>query len=140
MRGPDDSRAPILFPRVITANIARAPSAAIELGGSGMKVYADTEAQGWNKIAAMALDDPDPALRLEAAHRLGEIGDALSMQVLEQALYDPDRRVRTAAIDALSVNLSLDIQDILVRALANKDARVRNLAHDLLEELRAQGL
>ena len=99
---------------------------------------AATQPSDWQQLAATALDNPDPALRLEAAHQLGELGDALSMQILEHALYDPDKRVRIAAIDALSLNLGSDTQDILVRAQANDDVKIRNLAYDLLEELRAE--
>jgi HEAT repeat protein len=90
---------------------------------------------GWMSLAGAALDDLDPAVRLESAHLLGERGDLLSLQILEQALYDSDRRVRAVAMDALSENLGVGIQDILVRALAHQDPQIRNLARDLLDDI-----
>lgn len=88
-------------------------------------------------LASVALDDASAAVRLEAAHELGERGDAISVQVLEQVLYDSDRRVRITAMDALSMQPTLTTLDIVTRALAHPDPRVRDLAQQLREELLA---
>jgi HEAT repeats len=90
-------------------------------------------------IAAAALDSTDPAVRLEAAHVLGERGDPISLAVLEQVLYDPERRVRAAAMDALSMRPTPGIIDTLARTMSHPDPRVRNLAHELREELLSPG-
>jgi hypothetical protein len=89
-------------------------------------------------LVETALHHPDPAVRLEATYRLGELGDALSLMALEQTLQDEDRRVRRVAIDVLSVNPSRAVADLLIRAQANDDPRVRNLAHEVLQDLRSK--
>ena len=91
-------------------------------------------------LAGKALDDEDPAVRLEAAHELGELGDGVSLQVLEQLLYDSQPKVRAAAMDALSMRISPPMQDILLRALNHEDSRIRSLAGELLEELDSRQL
>jgi hypothetical protein len=101
---------------------------------------ADDKQNDWMTLASLALDSPNPVIRLESAHNLGELNDLRSVQVLEQALHDPDHRVRHAAIDALSMQPSLQTQDVLTRAQTHDDPRVRSLAQELLEELRAAAL
>lgn len=52
-------------------------------------------------LAAVARFDADGSVREEAVYGLGEIGDEIGLQILEQALLDPDLRVREAAVDAI---------------------------------------
>jgi hypothetical protein len=112
-------------PRIRTQTVPLpTPAAAIE------------QRENFLRLASLALDDPDPATRSEAAFELGEADDPVARQLLEQALYDSSQAVRRAAIDALSLNPHPDSIDALTRALAHPDPVVQDLADQSLTILR----
>ena len=49
-----------------------------------------------------ALEDVDPAVRIEAVERLGDRGDERSLALVRQALSDPMEAVRAAARQVLA--------------------------------------
>ncbi|HMO52001.1 MAG TPA: HEAT repeat domain-containing protein [Kiritimatiellia bacterium] len=65
------------------------------------QIAARIERQSNEQAAAAIRSDPDPGQRAKAARRLGDIGDAASVELLRQALRDPEAVVRAAAAHAL---------------------------------------
>ena len=61
-----------------------------------------TERSGRAALEGLAIGDPDPAVRRNAAWALGEIGDAASRAVLIQASSDKSGLVRGVAKASLS--------------------------------------
>lgn len=55
------------------------------------------DAEGRAALEDLVLNDPDPAVRRNAAWALGEIGDSASYDVLTQAMDDPSPLVRGTA-------------------------------------------
>lgn len=52
-------------------------------------------------LSMLLKNDPNPGVRIEAAFRLGKIGDATARAALKRALKDPDEHVRRLAESAL---------------------------------------
>lgn len=48
-------------------------------------------------LSRLLRDDPDPGVRIEAAFRLGKIGDTTAREALTHALHDSDEHVRMLA-------------------------------------------
>jgi HEAT repeat protein len=52
-------------------------------------------------LSRLLREDPDPGVRIEAAFRLGKIGDVTAREALTKALQDPDEHVRLLAKSGL---------------------------------------
>jgi len=52
-------------------------------------------------LSRLLREDPDPGVRIEAAFRLGKIGDTTSREALTHALHDSDEHVRLLAKSGL---------------------------------------
>jgi hypothetical protein len=100
------------------------------------ELAASADGNSWAPLAQAAAGDAHPPVRAEALYGLGELGDPMSVQVLEDSLRDPDPDVRQAAIDALSLVDGELAAQALARALGNDDPAVRAAARDALGDLR----
>ena len=76
-----------------------------------VKIEAFTEIGGGQSAGALAvaLQDADASLRVEAIEALADIGGETAMRLLSQALEDQDNAVRKAANEALTELLSHDL-------------------------------
>jgi cyclophilin family peptidyl-prolyl cis-trans isomerase/HEAT repeat protein len=86
--------------------------------------------------------DPDPVwwVRASLARSLGELGDQMSVGVLQAMLGDEDARVLPAVLGALRRSRGADSIDTLKRHLEHPDLGVRAAAAENLARLRAPGL
>ena len=86
------------------------------------------------------LDNPDPNIRLNAAHALGEIGDPVANAAVAELSNDPSWRVRNEAVEAMS-GLHADKQiPMLSNALTDSSWRVRLSSAQALHSLGQPGI
>ena len=87
------------------------------------------DAEAVMQLAALLLDDSDPAVRARAAVILGEIGDAAAVAVLETGTQDVEQFVRIRSIRALATIRNDQSSQVLADLLFNhSDSRTRLLA------------
>ncbi|MEQ1559537.1 MAG: HEAT repeat domain-containing protein [Methyloglobulus sp.] len=77
-----------------------------------------------------ALDDKEPALRVQAINTLAHLDKDNMAEVLSRGMKDKDIHVRLAAVDKAQ-----DVPEILEQALADSDKNVRDYANAKLAEL-----
>ncbi len=87
------------------------------------------------KLAELALNDQNLAVREEAVNAVAEIDGTSAMPVLQQAMFDPSPRIRAAALDALSGLGGDEVATVLAFALQDEDATIRLAAVDALGEI-----
>lgn len=86
-------------------------------------------------LAAMLRNDPDPAIRSEAAYAIADAGNPADTVFIAQALSDPDRNVRRAAIQSLVGAGDESSAAWLALALNDPDPRMRMDAVEALGEV-----
>jgi HEAT repeat protein len=80
------------------------------------------------------LGDPDPNMRIQAAHLLGENRDPRAIGPLAELLADNDASVRVRAVEALG-RIGPAAVEHLVKALGDPDTRVRQLTTKVLGQI-----
>ena len=90
----------------------------------------DTQAESLLAIAAM--QDPAPAVRVEALYALESLRAESQLAAFRFALGDPDKDVRKAAIGALEELGGEASTELLAFALSDHDAAVRAAAAEAL--------
>jgi HEAT repeat protein len=89
----------------------------------------------WNKIVLAELNDPEAAMRFEAAEAAGEMAIRAAVQPLIQRLDDSDKDVREAAALALGKIGGPTARRALETLVAGDDERLAEAAVVALEEL-----
>lgn len=97
---------------------------------SDLGLLSDTQAESLLAIAAM--QDPVPAVRVEALYALESLRAESQLAAVRFALDDPDKDVRKAAISALEELGGNASTELLTFALSDRDAAVRAAAADAL--------
>jgi hypothetical protein len=118
------------------AGVRRA--AAAQLGGHDQAIPG---------LVALLRDDPDPAVRREAALALTDAGDEIIEPAFVGALQDPDPEVRRIAVEALRRHPSPDLARRLTAGLTTSSvpsvsevlAAMGPMAHDALAAAVAEG-
>lgn len=112
------------------------PPAAARSDLQGVQRLADRpDGQTVPKLAAIARDDGDPAVRQEALYAIADIGTDADAPVIAQSLRDPDSSVRIAAIDVLSTMDGEAPAALLIEALNDPDPAIRLRAVDALGDI-----
>jgi hypothetical protein len=107
---------------------------------AGLRALNRCRAQGYTSLFLQALNDDQPAVRLEAADALGNIPDPSAVQLLEIHLGDaePDSDVRIASADALRNFPTNEVKRALVDELEDHDFGVAWQARQSLELMTGQ--
>jgi HEAT repeat protein len=101
---------------------------------SGLALFSDT--QSGSLLAITAMQDPAPAVRVEALYALESLRAESQLAAFGHALDDPDKDVRKAAISALE-ELGGDASiELLEVALSDRDPAIRAAAAEALADLR----
>lgn len=94
----------------------------------------------WNLALWDELDNPDSAVRFEAARAIGLIGSSESVGHIADAVYDDDDEVALAAVDALASIGGMEANDVLDEAFSDRDLKHLHAAiEDALMESLALG-
>jgi hypothetical protein len=97
---------------------------------SDLGLLSDTQAEPL--LAITAMQDPAPAVRVEALYALGSLRAESQLAAFRHALDDPDKDVRKAAISALE-ELGRDAStELLMVALSDRDAAIAAAAAEAL--------
>lgn len=117
-------------------NTGAAVAEALRTTLEGLAIAAESPgSDATSLLAEAALGHPDIAVREEAVHALGERGDGLAVQTLQQSIQDPDARVRAASVRALTAIGTEDAVRVLGGTLSATDASLRLDAADALGEI-----
>lgn len=90
--------------------------------------------EDFDKFAG-ALDSQDPAERLTAVRRLGDIGSNIVSQALQKTAKDPDAQVRAATMSAMGATDDPTVIPYLSQGIDDKDPFVRSNAVEALSRL-----
>lgn len=128
-----DKNVPELVKRVQSPNEAAARRALVAIRNSAPPEQAAPHIQ-------VALADPRPAVREQAALQFGQLGGGQAVQpfvaaVRERVTKDDSAAVRASAAQALAWMDSPEAIDTLLRGLQDKDVTVRRASKAALEEM-----
>ena len=101
---------------------------------SDLGLLSDTQAE--SLLAITAMQDPAPAVRVEALYALGSLRAESQLATFRHALDDPDKDVRNAAISALEELGGNASTELLTVALSDREAAVRAAAAEALADIR----
>jgi HEAT repeat protein len=101
---------------------------------SDLGLLRDPQAESLLVITAM--QDPAPAVRVEALYALGSLRAESQLATFRHALDDPDKDVRSAAISALEELGGNASAELLRVALSDRDAAVAAAAAEALADFR----
>ena len=101
---------------------------------SDLGLLSDPQAE--SLLAITAMQDPAPAVRVEALYALGSLRAESQLAAFRHALDDPDKDVRKAAISALEELGGSASAELLRVALSDRDAAVRAAAAEALADFR----
>ncbi len=93
------------------------------------------DGQSASKLAAIARDEVNPAVRQEALYAIADVGTEADAPVIAQSLRDPDSSVRIAAIDVLSTMDGDAPAALLIEALNDPDPAIRLRVVDALGDI-----
>jgi HEAT repeat protein len=99
---------------------------------SDLGLSSDTQAE--SLLAITAMQDPAPAVRVEALYALESLRAESQLAAFRHALDDPDADVRKAVIGALEELGGYASTEILRAALNDRDAAVRAAAAEALAD------
>jgi HEAT repeat protein len=97
-------------------------------------LLSDTQAQSLLVITAM--QDPAPAVRVEALYALESLHAESQLAAFRHALDDPDKDVRKAAINALAELEGNASTELLRVALSDRDPAIAAAAAEALADFR----
>jgi HEAT repeats len=100
-------------------------------------LLSDTQAESLLVITAM--QDPAPAVRVEALYALGSLRTESQLAVFRNALDDPDKDVRKAAISGLEELGGSASTELLKVALNDRDASIAAAAAEALSDFHPAG-
>lgn len=99
---------------------------------SDLGLLRDTRAE--SLLAITAMQDPAPAVRVEALYALGSLRAESQLATFRNALDDPDKDVRNAAISALEELGGNASAELLRVALSDRDAAIAAAAAEALAD------
>ncbi len=94
------------------------------------------DASALEPLAGLALEDPEPSVRMSASKSLGAIDASESWRLLSRALDSEALAVRLRAVEALKNIRSIGAETALIGALQNENPAVRAQAASALGEIR----
>lgn len=90
----------------------------------------------WRELLAIELDNPNPALRYEAARACGELETSQAVpRLAEMAFNDPDREVQSAAVWALACIGGREARAALEACYASDDELLSQAAGEALDHM-----
>ena len=101
---------------------------------SDLGLLRDTQAE--SLLAITAMQDPAPAVRVEALYALGSLRAESQLATFRHALDDPDKDVRQAAISAIEELGGNAAAELLRVALSDRDASIAAAAAEALGEFK----
>jgi HEAT repeat protein len=101
---------------------------------SDLGLMSDTQAE--SLLAVTAMQDPAPAVRVEALYALESLRAESQLAAFRHALDDSDKDVRKTAVSALEELGGDASTELLWVALGDRDAAVRAAAADALTDVR----
>jgi HEAT repeat protein len=101
---------------------------------SDLGLLSDTQAE--SLLAVTAMQDPAPAVRIEALYSLESLRAEFQLAAFRHALDDSDKDVRKTAVSALEELGGDASTELLWVALGDRDAAVRAAAADALTDVR----
>jgi hypothetical protein len=97
----------------------------------------DLQGPGRERVFALSIDDPLPAVRAAALERLYEEDAATARQIAQRGLSDREPEVLLAAIGVLGVvGDASNVAALEILAAEHEDERVREAAAEVVEALR----
>jgi hypothetical protein len=96
-----------------------------------------SDARAESLLAVTAMQDPAPAVRVEALHALELLHAESQLAAFRHALDDPDKDVRKAAIDALAELEGNASTELLRVALSDRDPAIAAAAAEALADFRS---
>jgi HEAT repeat protein len=120
----------------VTAEIERAYAGRGLVRASAINAMGRNMNARWAPLLLKELQSNEPAMRYEAAHAVGELGEQANVPALLPLLDDPDLEVQLAAIWALGqLGGRVAMQELQMRSEDDDDA-IREAVDDALTEIR----
>ena len=120
----------------VTAEIDRAYAGRGLVRASAINAMGRNMNVRWAPLLLKELQSNEPAMRYEAAHAVGELGEQANVPALLPLLDDPDLEVQLAAIWALGqLGGRVAMQELQMRSEDDDDA-IREAVDDALTEIR----
>jgi HEAT repeat protein len=89
--------------------------------------------ESWLPVILEEMDNPDAAMRYEAANASGELGEEDAIPRLAELLDDSDSQVQVAAIHALACIGGISAKKLLRKCAKSDDDSLREMAEEALE-------